>query len=80
MTAAGALGVEGVDDSPADRAAGVLDEAALVERVGVDGDLHVELVGDFEGLVDDGVRGAPVLMDLEADRAGAQLLGQRLPG
>ena len=46
----------------------------------MDGDLHVELVGDLEGLVDDGVRGAPVLMDLEADRAGAQLLGQRFPG
>jgi len=39
----------------------------------VDGDLHVELVGDLEGLVDDGVRGSPVLMDLEADRAGARL-------
>ena len=80
MAAARALGVESVDDTSADGAAGVLHETALVERVGVDGDLHVELVGDLERLVDDRVCGAPILVDLEADRSGAQLLGQRLPG
>ena len=48
-----------------------LDEARLVQRVGVDRDLHVHLVGDREAVVDGGGRGAPVLVQLEADGAGS---------
>ena len=48
----------------------VLDEAGLVERVGVDRHLDVELVGDLRGSAVDGRgRGAPVLVQLEPDGA-----------
>src|SRR5438105_9761530 len=45
MAAAGAFGVIGVDRPAADGRDGVFEEAGLVERVGMDGDLHVEAVG-----------------------------------
>ena len=51
-------------------------EARLVERVGVDLHLHVEFVGGVERRVDDGGRRAPVLVDLQTDRAGADLFEQ----
>ena len=40
------------------------------ERVGVDGDLDVVLVGHRQAGVDDRERGAPVLVELEAAGAG----------
>ena len=46
MAAARAFGVEGVDGASLERGDRVLDEAEFVERVGVDRDLDVELVGD----------------------------------
>jgi hypothetical protein len=46
MAAAGAFGVEGVDGAALEGADGVLDEAALVQRVGVEHHLHVVVVGD----------------------------------
>ena len=51
----------------------------FVERVGVDGDLHVEAVGDGQAAIDGGRRRAPVLVQLQAAGAGADLLLQR-PG
>ena len=63
----------------ADRAAldggdGVLDEARFVERVGVDRHLHVGGVGHVQAVVDRRRRGAPVLVQLQADGAGLDLL------
>jgi len=46
VTAAGAFGVESVDVAALERGDGVLDKAAFVERVGVDRDRDVELLGD----------------------------------
>ena len=40
--------------------------------------LHVELVGDRQALIDRRRRRAPVLVQLQAERAGANLLAQRL--
>jgi hypothetical protein len=57
--------------APLERRDGVLDEPALVQRVGVDHHLHVEIVGDRQTIVDRGRRGAPVLVQLH--RAGASL-------
>ena len=57
---------------------GVLDEAGFVDRVGVNGHLHVELVGDRQALIDRRRRRSPVLVQLESERAGANLLAQRL--
>ena len=52
-------------------------EAAFVERVGVDGDLHVALLGHGKAVVHGGGRGAPVLVQLQPDGAGVDLLAQR---
>ena len=56
----------------------VLDEAGFVQRVGVDGDLHVEFVGHVEAGVDRRRRGAPVFVQLQPDGARQHLLAQRL--
>ena len=40
--------------------------------------LHIELVGDREALIDRRRRRPPVLVELQPERAGAQLLAQRL--
>ena len=44
----------------------------------VDRDLDVHLVGDSQAIVDRRRRGAPVLVQLQPDRAGADLFAQRL--
>jgi hypothetical protein len=69
MAAARALGVEGVDGAALEGVDGVLDKTRLVERVGVDHHLDVELVRDVQAVVDGRGRRAPVLVQLE--RAGA---------
>ena len=77
MAAARALGVEGVNRAALERRDGVLDEAGLVERVGVDHHLDVVVVGDGEAIVDRGRRRAPVLVQLERAGAGLDHLLQR---
>ena len=77
MAATGALGVVGVNGTAANRGDGVLDAAGFVERVGVKGNLHVVAIGHVECMVDSRRGGAPVLVDLQADGAGLDLLGQR---
>ena len=78
VAAAGTLGVEAVDRPALDRRDRVGEEPGLVERVGVDGDLDVVLVGDRQAGVDDGGGGAPVLVELQAAGAGLDLLRERL--
>ena len=77
VPASRALGVIRVDRPALERPDRVLDEAGLVERVGVDRDLDVHLVGHGERGVDGGRRRSPVLVELEADRARLDLLPQR---
>ena len=77
VAAAGALGVEGVDGAALERGDGVLDEAGFVQRVGVDHHLHVETIGHRQAVVDRRGRGAPVLVQLQAGRAGADHFLQR---
>ena len=76
VAAAGAFGVEAVDRPALDRRDRVVDEPALVERVGVDGDLDVVLVGHRQAGVDDGEGGAPVLVELQAAGAGLDLVAR----
>ena len=76
MAAAGAFGVVGVDGAALEGGERGFDEAGFVERVGVDGDLHVHLVGHRQAAVDGGRRRAPVLVQLEAHGAGLDLLAQ----
>src|SRR6186997_480600 len=77
MTAAGAFGVEGMDGTALESLDGVLDEARLVQRVGVDHNLDVVIVGDRQAAVDCGRRRAPVLVQLERTGAGLDHLLQR---
>src|SRR5438105_11555478 len=77
MAAAGAFGVIGVDRPAADGRDGVFEEAGLVERVGMDGDLHVEAVGYIQASANRGGSRAPVLVQLQATGAGADLFLQR---
>ena len=73
VPAARALGVVRVDRAARDGGERVADEAGLVQRVGVDGELGAGLLADTQARVDDGGRGAPVLVDLEPERSAAQL-------
>ena len=77
VAAAGALGVVGVDGAALEGRQGLLHEARLVERVGVDGDLDVEAVRHRQAGVDGGRRRAPVLVQLQADGASPHLLLER---
>jgi hypothetical protein len=77
MAAARALGVVRVDRAAADRVERRLDEAGFVQRVSMDRDLHVHLVGDLERGVDRRRRRAPVFVQLESDRARFHLLDER---
>src|SRR3546814_2117989 len=52
MPAARAFGVEGVDGAALEGGDSILDEAALVQRVGMDHHLDVHPVGDRQAAVD----------------------------
>ena len=82
VTTAGSLGVVRVDRPSRDRGDGVLDEAGLVERVRVNRDLHVELVGHPEAAIDGRRRRSPILVELQSDRAAPDLFpkGGRVGG
>ena len=78
VAAARALGVEGAERAAFGRGDGVFDEARFVQRVAVDRDLDIVLLGHREAAVDRGRRRAPVFVQLQADGAGLDLLAQRL--
>ena len=89
VAAAGALDVEDVQAPvlgvlrPAvllGRGEGVVHEAGLVQGVGVQGDLDPGLLAHVQRRVDHGRRRAPVLVDLEAQGPGRDLVVQRLLG
>ncbi len=77
VTAASTFRVIGMDRAARYRRERRLDEAGLVEGVGVDRHLHVVRIGSAQGGVDRGGRRAPVLVQLEPDRAGLDLLDER---
>ena len=78
MSAAGAFGVVGVDRAAVHGGDRILDVSALVERIGVDGHLHVETVGDRQRGADRSGSRAPVLVNLQAAGPGFDLLFERL--
>ena len=72
VPAAATLDVEGVDGPAVQHGQGVVDRQALVEPVGVQGDLDVVLLGDPQrGVERAGVR-ADVLVHLEPADAGLE--------
>ena len=80
VAAARAFGVVGVNGAAFEGGDGILHEAGFVQRVGVDGDLHVVFFGDGERAVDGGGSGAPVFVKLEADGAGFDLFARAARG
>src|SRR5258708_27517268 len=49
----------------------VLDESSFVDGVGVDGNLNVELAGNFKASVDGRRRRAPIFVELQATGPGS---------
>ena len=77
MTTARTLGVEGAQAAALGGGDGVLDKARFVERVGVDRHLHVHGFGHVQAVADGRRCRTPVLVQLQADDAGLDLLLQR---
>ena len=77
MAAAGALGVIHVDGAAANGRQRVLHETGFVQGVGMQLDLEIHFIGDGEAGVDGGGHRSPVLVDLQAEAAGCELLAQR---
>jgi hypothetical protein len=76
MPAARPFGMKGVDGPALEGPNRVLDEARLVQRVGVDHHLHVVIVGDPRQQSMAPGRRAPVLVQLQGASPGQDLLDQ----
>ena len=77
MAATGTLGVIRVDHPAFHGGDRCFDEARLIERVGMDGDLHVVLIGHRQRVIDGRWRRAPVFVQFQSDRTGLDLLDRR---
>ncbi len=76
MPATGPFGVKGVDGSALEGCDSGFDKTALVQRVGVDGNLHIHVIGDREAAIDGGGSRTPVFMKLQAARPGLDLFNE----
>ncbi len=70
MPATGAFRMETVDGPPLHGSKGVFDEPTLVQRIRMDSDLNVFLIGDVQAIINGGWCRSPVLMQLQADSTG----------
>src|ERR1700748_389369 len=70
------LGMEGMDRPSLESCDGVFYKAALVQRVGMDEDLHIHLVRDGETAIDRNRRRTPVLVTFQPARARLDLFHQ----
>ena len=78
VAAAGAFGVVRVNRASLERANRILHVACFVDRVRVNRNLHVEFFRDRKRAIDGRGSCAPVFVQLQANRAGLDLLAQRL--
>ncbi len=78
MAAARTLGMIRVNCSSGDGCDSIIDETRFIQRVGMNGDLDVVLIGDAQARIDGRGRGAPVLMQLQAAGSSENLFGQRI--
>jgi len=78
MAPAGAFGVIRVDRAAGDGRERRLEVAGFIQRIGVNRDLHVHLVGNSKTVVDRRRSRTPILVELEAQGAGANLFPGRL--
>ena len=80
VAAARAFRVIGVNRAAGDGRDRVLDKAGFIDGVGVNGHLHIELVGNAQAGVDGGRSRAPILMQFQTAGARANLFRERLGG
>src|SRR5438067_679498 len=78
MSAARAFSVKCMDIAALEGGDRILDKAAFVERVGVDRDGDVELLGDGQAAIDRGWGCPPILVQFEAAGARLDHLDERL--
>jgi len=76
VASAGAFGMERVNGSAFECGNRVFDKAAFVQRIGVDQDLDVHVVGDGKTAVDGGRCCAPVFVKFQAADTRFDLLHQ----
>ena len=74
MAAASPFGVKGMNRAAFDRGDGVFNEAGFVERVGMDANLHIHLIGYRQAGINGGRCRAPILMKLQSTGTSAHLL------
>src|SRR5690554_4778566 len=77
VAAARTLGMKRMNAAALERLEGIFHKARFIQGVAVDGHLHIGSVGNGEAGIDGGWRGAPVLVQLKPDGAGADLFQQR---
>ena len=64
VAATGAFGMEGAESSAFRCGNGVFHKAGFVQRVGVDGNLHIGFIRHVQAVADGSGRGAPVFVQL----------------
>ena len=79
VPAAAPFNMEGVDHPAVGHRQGVVDRQPLVQSVGVEADLDIELLGGVQGGIERAQVRPGVLVDLEAADTGLELLEQRVP-
>src|SRR5262249_40367625 len=72
----GPFAVKSMDGSALECSHGVFDKTALVQRIGVDRDLHIQVIGDRKTAIYGSRSRTPVLVKLQAARAGFDLLNK----
>src|SRR5918912_3828475 len=76
MPAAGAFGVKRVDIAALEGGNRVLDETAFVQRIRMDRDLNIELLGDRQAAIDGGRSRAPIFVQFEPARTSLDHLDE----
>jgi hypothetical protein len=76
MAAAGAFGMVSVNRAAFNRGDSCFEKTRFVERIGVNGHLHILFVGDAQAAINRCRGCSPVFMKLEADGAAEDLLRQ----
>ena len=73
MAATSSFGVKGMDRAAFDCGDGVFHEAGFVERVGMDANLHIHLIGYRQAGINGGRCCTPIFMQLETTGTSAHL-------
>src|SRR5262249_7337361 len=76
MPATSPFRVKGVNGPTLEGGDGVFDKAALIQRVGVDDNLYVHVIGDRETAIDGSGSRTPVFMKLQRTNAGLDLFNK----